>query len=78
VNYKKEILIKAYSYTPFLSTFMKVGQILMIQSAVLAVEDGTCDDPSNRLNEIRERFLIYNNRSSFNWVLRLRAYGKKI
>jgi hypothetical protein len=78
VDYKKETLIKAYLYTPFLSAFVKVSQILMVQSAVLAVENGTCDDPSNRLNKIRERFLMYNSQSPFNWVLCLRAYGKKI
>jgi hypothetical protein len=59
VNCEKETLIKAYSYTLFLSAFVKVGQMLVVQSAVLAVEDGTCDDPSDRLNEIRERFLMY-------------------
>jgi hypothetical protein len=45
---------------------------------VLAVEDGLCDGPGDRLDEMRERFLIYGSRSPFNWVLRLRAYGKKI
>jgi hypothetical protein len=66
VNYEKETLIKAYLYTPFLSAFVKVGQMLVVQSAVLAVKDGTCDDPSNRLNEIRERFLMHGSRSLFN------------
>jgi len=78
VDYEKETLIKAYSYTPFLSAFVKVGQMLVVQSAVLAVEDGTCDDPGDRLDEMRERFLMHGSRSPFNWVLRLRAYGKKI
>jgi hypothetical protein len=66
VDYEKETLIKAYSYTPFLSAFVKVGQILVVQSAVLAVENGTCDDPGDRLNEIRERFLMHSSRSPFN------------
>jgi hypothetical protein len=66
VNCEKKTLIKAYLYTSFLSAFVKVSQILVVQSAVLAVEDGTCDDPSDRLNEIRERFLMYNSRSPFN------------
>jgi hypothetical protein len=78
VDFNKELLIKAYSYTPFLSAFVKVSQMLVVQSAVLAVENGLCDNPGDRLNEIRERFLIYDSRSPFNWVLRLRAYGKKI
>jgi hypothetical protein len=50
----------------------------VVQSAVLAVEDGLCDNPADRLNKIKERFLIYVNRSSFTWALRLRAYDKKI
>jgi hypothetical protein len=78
VDFNKELLMKAYLYTLFLSAFVKVGQMLVVQSAVLAVENDLCDGPSDRLNEIRERFLIYGSRSPFNWVLRLRAYDKKI
>jgi hypothetical protein len=30
INFKKETLIKAYAYTPFLLAFVKVNQILMV------------------------------------------------
>jgi hypothetical protein len=30
VNFNKKLLIKAYSYTPFLSAFVKVSQMLVV------------------------------------------------
>jgi hypothetical protein len=78
INFEKKTLIKAYLYTPCLSVFVKVSQILVVQSAVLAVEDSLYENPVDRLNKIQERFLIYGSRSPFTWVLRLQVYGKKI
>jgi hypothetical protein len=78
IDVDKGTLIEAYSYTPFLSAFVKVSQILVVQSAMLAVEDGTCNDPADRLDEMRERFLIHGSQLLFTWVLRLRVYDKKI
>jgi hypothetical protein len=65
INFEKETLMNAYTYTPCLSAFVKVSQMLVVQSAVLAVEDGLCENPADRLNEMRERFLIYGSRSPF-------------
>jgi hypothetical protein len=65
INFEKKTLINAYTYTPCLSAFVKISQMLVVQSAVLAVEDGLYENSADRLNKIRERFLIYNSRSPF-------------
>ncbi|KAF3032331.1 hypothetical protein E8E12_004059 [Didymella heteroderae] len=46
--------------------------------SVLMAEEGQIEHPSDVLDEMRERFMIHGSRSPFNWVLQLRAYGKKI
>ncbi|KAJ5602286.1 hypothetical protein N7510_011820 [Penicillium lagena] len=48
------------------------------ERAVLAVDDGTVDEPSSILDEMRQRFLIYGCATLVGWALRLRTYGKKI
>ncbi|OZJ04124.1 hypothetical protein BZG36_02823 [Bifiguratus adelaidae] len=68
----------AYTYTPTLSGFVKIGQMLVIQRAVVAVDEGEVDQPSDILNEMRERFMIHGSASPMGWALRLRTYGKRI
>lgn len=50
----------------------------MIQRAVVAVDEGTVDEPSSTLDEMRQRFLIHGCATPMGWALRLRVYGKKI
>jgi hypothetical protein len=78
IDEEKEVFRDAYQYTPILSGFIKVGQLLVIQRAVLAVDEGTVDEPSSILDEMRQRFLIHGCATPMGWALRLRAYGKKI
>jgi hypothetical protein len=78
VDPEKKILRDASSFTSYLSTFVKISQMLVIQMAVMMAEDGEIEHPADVLDEMRERFMIHGSRSPFNWVLRLRAYGKKI
>jgi hypothetical protein len=78
IDEKKSIFRDAYAYTPILSGFIKISQLLVIQRAVLAVEEGIVDEPSSILNEMRERFLIHGCATPIGWALRLRTYGKKI
>jgi hypothetical protein len=59
INKKKSIFQDAYAYTLILSRFIKISQLLVIQRAVLAVEEGIMDKPSSILNKMQERFLIY-------------------
>ncbi|CAN9210663.1 hypothetical protein AA0121_g11547 [Alternaria tenuissima] len=78
VDPEKQNLRDASSFTSYLSAFVKISQMLVIQMSVLMAEEGQIEHPSDVLDEMRERFMIHGSRSPFNWVLRLRAYGKKI
>lgn len=51
------------NYTPILSGLIKVGQLLAVQRAVMAVEDGDVQHPSDILDAMRERFLTSESRS---------------
>jgi hypothetical protein len=78
INEDKKILKEAYDYTPTLSAFIKVAQMLAIQRSVRAAEDGEVEYPGDLLDEMRDRFLLHGTHTPFNWALRLRAYGKKV
>jgi hypothetical protein len=45
---------------------------------VMMAEEGQIKHLLDVLDKMRKRFMIYRSWSPFNWVLRLRAYGKKI
>lgn len=66
------------SYSPDLSKFIKIAQMLVVQRAVLAAEDGAVEHPSDMLDEMRERFMVRGSRTAFDWAYRLRAYAKKV
>jgi hypothetical protein len=78
VDPEKKIFRDASSFTSYLSAFVKISQMLVIQMSVVMSEDGEIEHPADVLDEMRERFLMHGTRSPFNWVLRLRAYGKRI
>lgn len=66
------------NYTTHLSALVKISQMLVAQRAVELAEDGHVEHPSDALDEMRERFLVYGVRAPFGWITRLRTYGKKI
>lgn len=68
----------AAAYTPSLSAFVKLAQLLVVQRAVLAVEEDEVDYPSELLDVMQARFMAFDTRSPMNWVLKIRAYGKKV
>ncbi|KAH3955985.1 hypothetical protein HBI26_254390 [Parastagonospora nodorum] len=78
VDPEKEIFREASSFTSYLSAFVKISQMLVIRMSVTMSKDGEIEHPADVLDEMRERFLMHGTRSPFNWVLRLRAYGKRI
>jgi len=45
---------------------------------VLAIDKDKVDHVANILDMMQDRFMVYGTRSLINWVLKLRAYGKKI
>jgi hypothetical protein len=61
----KGILKEAYHFTPTLSSFIKIAQMLVIQKAIVGVRDVENIQPTDLLNEIRARFLINGVRSLF-------------
>jgi hypothetical protein len=69
---------EAPNYTPKLSGFIKITQLLVLQQAVYAVEDGRSDDPLEPLDDMRERFMLLDTSTPFSWAISLRSYGKRI
>ncbi|KAI5364340.1 hypothetical protein J4E82_011544 [Alternaria postmessia] len=78
VDPEEQNLRDASSFTSYLSAFVEISQMLVILMSVLVAEEGQIEHRSDVLDEMRERFMIHGSRSPFNWVLRLRGYGKKI
>jgi hypothetical protein len=61
----KGILIEAYYFTPSLSGFIKIAQMLVIQKAVIGAREVEGAEPADLLDEMRARFLINGVRSPF-------------
>ncbi len=68
----------AGTYTPNLSAFIKLAQLLVIQRSVLAVEWGETLYTANMLKVLQERFIVYGQRSPVNWAQKSRSIGKRI
>jgi hypothetical protein len=66
------------SYSPDLSKFVKMAQMLVVQRSVVAAEEGEIEHPSYMLDEMRERFMVRGSRTAFDWACRLRSYAKKV
>jgi hypothetical protein len=61
----KGILMEAYYFTPSLSSFIKIAQMLVIQKAVIGAREVEGVEPADLLDEMRARFLINGVRSPF-------------
>lgn len=66
------------SYSPDLSKFIKMAQMLVVQRSVVAAEEREVEHPSDMLDEMRERFMVRGSRTAFDWACRLRSYAKKV
>lgn len=71
-------LYDAADFTPKLSALIKMGQLLVAERALLAVELDEADVPARALEEMQDRFMTKDSRSPISWSLKLRAYGKAI
>ena len=78
IDAAKDTLREAYSYSPMLSGFIKIAQMLVVQNAVLAARQSSGSYPGDFLEEMRLRFLVSTSRSPFAWASRLQAYAKKV
>jgi hypothetical protein len=66
------------SYSPDLSKFIKMVQMLVVQRSVVAADDDEVVHPSDMLEEMRERFMVRGSPTAFDWACRLRSYAKKV
>ncbi|RKK77507.1 hypothetical protein BFJ71_g16731 [Fusarium oxysporum] len=71
-------LSEAAEFTPKLSALIKMGQLLVAERALLAVELDEADVPAHALEEMQDRFMTKDARSPISWSLKLRAYGKAV
>jgi hypothetical protein len=71
-------LSEAAKFTPKLSALIKIGQLLIAERALLAVELDEADFPAYALEEMQDRFITKDSRSPISWSLKLRAYGKAV
>ena len=78
INPVKGILKEAYHFTPTLSGFIKIAQMLVIQKAVVCVRDVESIQPADLLDKMRMRFLINRVRLPFSWASQLQVYRKKV
>jgi len=78
IDENNNTLYEALNYTPKLSAFIKIAQLLVLQKAVLLAEDGVVQDPLDPLDEMRNRFMTLENTTLFTWAVHLRSFGKRI
>lgn len=69
---------EAQNHTSILSGFIKIGQMLVLEKAVRAVDQGLAEDPLDELDEVRQRFMTVNCRTPISWAIQLRSSEKKI
>lgn len=55
----KGVLRDAYHYTPILSGFIKISQLLVVQYAVESAADGDMAHPADVLDDLRDRFMLH-------------------
>ncbi|KAK1808807.1 hypothetical protein LTR12_016830 [Friedmanniomyces endolithicus] len=78
IDEANDTFLDAVKYTPRLSAFVKIAQLLVLRKAVVEVEAGSAADPLEALDAMRLRFMTLNNPTPFTWALQLRAFGKQI
>jgi hypothetical protein len=78
IDVKKNGFCEAACYTTHLSALVKKAQPLVLRQAIAAKDAGECEHPAEALEEMQERFVVYNTRLPMNWIQKLRTYGKKI
>jgi hypothetical protein len=64
-------------YTSKLSALVKLAQLLVVQHAVLEHRAKRVVFPNEMVAELQDRFMVYGSDTPINWILNLRAYGKK-
>ncbi|KAK1051286.1 hypothetical protein LTR74_016859 [Friedmanniomyces endolithicus] len=71
IDEANDTFLDAVKYTPRLSAFVKIAQLLVLRKAVVEVEAGSAADPLEALDAMRLRFMTLNNPTPFTWALQL-------
>jgi hypothetical protein len=77
INKERNGLDGAAIYTSKLSALVKLAQLLVVQHAVLEHRAKRVVFPNEMVAELQDRFMVYGSDTPMNWILNLRAYGKK-
>lgn len=67
----KDNLREASCFSPMLSGFIKIVQLLVIQKAVVTAREAESTYAADILDELRLRFLTHGTRSPFSWAVKL-------
>ena len=78
IDESNDTFYEAPNYTPMLSGLIKIAQMLVVQKAAFAVEDGHTEEALDALEDMRARFMTLNNCTPFTWAVSLRSFGKRI
>lgn len=78
IDVEKRTFKPPADFTPLLSGLIKIGQMLIMQRAVVAVENGEVTYVSDMLDDMHRRLLTGESPSPIGWAIWLRAYGKKM
>ncbi|BCR84553.1 uncharacterized protein ACHE_20011A [Aspergillus chevalieri] len=78
VDVEKQTFRDPYAFTSSLSGLIKMAQMLVAQRAVQMADHGQVEHPADALEAMRERFLLPGVAAPFNWLTRLRTFGKRI
>src|SRR5436309_3473959 len=70
--------IDAINYTPILSGFIKIAQILVVQQCFEAEEKQEVDSCRQLLDKLHSQFMTTGTATPMDWALRLRLYGRGI
>jgi hypothetical protein len=62
---------EAHNYTPLLSGFIKISQMLVLERAFRTFKTKQSVDPMDLLAEMRERFMTIDCRTPFSWTIQL-------
>ncbi|KAH0542813.1 hypothetical protein FGG08_002861 [Glutinoglossum americanum] len=65
-------------YTPVLSGFIKVAQMITVQYCLEKENSGEVESCRKLLEQLHARFLVVGTATPMDWVLRLRLYGRAI
>jgi hypothetical protein len=77
INKEQNSLDRAAVYTPKLSGFIKLAQLLVIQHAVIEHQARRVSFPNKLVAKLQDQFIVFSSNTPINWILNLQAHSKK-